>query len=246
MDCQALDPKDRKQYLLDVNGTLFFTSAEGRDGELWKSDGTEPGTVMVKDSIPGEGGLFRWSENWPEVRPLNLNGTLFFAGIDGLWKSDGTEAGTVLVVKAMIPSERVNFNGTLFFIAGSGLWKSDGTPGGTELVKALRRTPWDPPHLVNANGALFFSADDGEHGVQLWKYVPDSLSERPALKIARVGNKFTLSWPASVSGFILEATTDLSSSLNWSKAPDTPTIVDGEYTASTSWTSGNTFYRLKR
>jgi hypothetical protein len=35
--------------LIDVNGTLFFTAVSDASGtELWKSDGTEAGTVMVK------------------------------------------------------------------------------------------------------------------------------------------------------------------------------------------------------
>jgi hypothetical protein len=97
---------------------------------------------------------------------------------------------------------------------------------------------------------LFFPTDDGLHGVQLWKYVPDpASSERPVLKIARNGGELVLSWPASFSGFILEASTDLSSALNWSKAPDTPTIVGGDYTVNaslTTMTTTNTFYRLKR
>jgi len=37
----------------DVDGTLYFLATDGSTGyELWKSDGTETGTVLVKDSIP--------------------------------------------------------------------------------------------------------------------------------------------------------------------------------------------------
>src|SRR5205814_7910401 len=96
------------------------------------------GTVLV-------GGVaFRWSDTDYPPRPLNLNGTLFFAGSGGLWKSDGTEAGTVLVKEITLSSEYsytklVNLNGTLFFIGenrsgGGSLWKSDGTTAGTVLV----------------------------------------------------------------------------------------------------------------
>jgi hypothetical protein len=100
---------------------------------------------------------------------------------------------------------------------------------------------------VSANGALFFTADDGEHGVQLWKYVPDPVTNgRPVLKIARNAGQLVLSWPTSFSGFSLESTTNLSSSLNWSQVPGTPTIVSGDYTVSASLSSTNTFYRLKR
>ena len=68
---------------------------------MWKSDGTEAGTVLVKDINPGSfypgfpygsfpGDFTEWAES------------LFFSAIDRtngreLWKTDGTEAGTVLV-----------------------------------------------------------------------------------------------------------------------------------------------------
>ncbi|NIP52547.1 MAG: hypothetical protein GWN61_15505, partial [candidate division Zixibacteria bacterium] len=40
--------------LINVNGTLFFAASDGIHGyELWKSDGTAAGTVMVKDINPG-------------------------------------------------------------------------------------------------------------------------------------------------------------------------------------------------
>ena len=63
---------------------------------LWKSDGTEAGTVLVKDIDPDDA---------TSIGPSCLTGvgrTLFFTADDGihgreLWKSDGTEAGTVLV-----------------------------------------------------------------------------------------------------------------------------------------------------
>jgi ELWxxDGT repeat protein len=63
--------------------------------ELWKSDGSEVGTVLVKDISPEVGYGY----------PMGLagaDGTVYFAADDGVhgtevWKSDGTEGGTVLV-----------------------------------------------------------------------------------------------------------------------------------------------------
>jgi ELWxxDGT repeat protein len=79
-----------------VGSTLFFTASDGVNGnELWKSDGTAAGTVLVKDIFPGLSG--------PSPSSLTAVGnTLFFTANDGvngneLWKSDGTAAGTVLV-----------------------------------------------------------------------------------------------------------------------------------------------------
>ena len=88
--------------LTNVNGTLFFRPMTGRNGdELWKSDGTAAGTVLVKDIYPGSG------SSYPAYL-TNVNGTLYFSADDGtngkeLWKSDGTAAGTVLV-RTSIPA----------------------------------------------------------------------------------------------------------------------------------------------
>src|SRR5687767_9483847 len=46
-------------FPINVNGTIYFEANDGVHGiELWKSDGTSVGTVMVKDINPGmENGL---------------------------------------------------------------------------------------------------------------------------------------------------------------------------------------------
>ncbi len=39
---------------VEVNGTVFFTATTPNEGtELWKSDGTSAGTVLVRDIRPG-------------------------------------------------------------------------------------------------------------------------------------------------------------------------------------------------
>ena len=80
----------------DVNGTLFFAANDGVNGpELWKSDGTAAGTVLVKDIFPG-GGSARTSMTSPRQRHAVLSADDGVNGLE-LWKSDGTAAGTVLV-----------------------------------------------------------------------------------------------------------------------------------------------------
>src|SRR5436189_4586426 len=72
----------------------YFSGGYGaNDYELWKTDGTQAGTVLVKDINPGISGSH--PDHLTEV-----NGTLFFTADDGtngteLWKSNGTTAGTV-------------------------------------------------------------------------------------------------------------------------------------------------------
>ena len=168
-------------YLADVNGTLFFHAGDDLHGtELWKTDGTEAGTVLVKDVYSGPINSF-------PSELINVNGTLFFLAFSEgigreLWKTDGTEAGTVLVKEinqdgiGPDPGWLTNLNGTLYFVADDGvsgaeLWKSDGTEAGTELVKDIRTgaSGSSPTALVNVNGTLFFYANDGVTGQELWK-----------------------------------------------------------------------------
>jgi ELWxxDGT repeat protein len=173
-------------HLTNVNGTLFFSANDGTHGyELWKSDGTADGTTLVKDINPGGDGSLDWSFN----ALTNVNGTLFFVADDGvngreLWRSDGTADGTVLV-KDILPGRDgsldlrsnvlMDVNGTLFFRANDGthgyeLWKSDGTADGTTLVKDINSGGNAyPVELTNFKGTLFFSANDGTHGEELWR-----------------------------------------------------------------------------
>jgi ELWxxDGT repeat protein len=88
-----------------INGTLFFVG--GNDtygGELWKSNGTPAGTVMVKDINPG-------SASSSPSQLTNVNGTLYFIADDGahgleLWKSN--DSGTQLVKDIRPDAERYN------------------------------------------------------------------------------------------------------------------------------------------
>jgi ELWxxDGT repeat protein len=164
----------RPKGLTNMNGTLFFWADDGFHGlELWKSDGTEDGTVMVKDINPGSDDSGPVSV-FPE-KPVEVDGFLFFSAKDNihgyeLWKSDGMEAGTVLVKNITLPKSLTAVNDLVFFVAGEELWKSDGTEEGTVLVADINpgKGGSRPRHLTNVNGTLYFIADDGTHGRELW------------------------------------------------------------------------------
>jgi ELWxxDGT repeat protein len=117
---------------------------------------------------------------------------LFFSASDGihgveLWRSNGTAAGTQ-IVKDINPGSSgsylfglTNVRGVLYFPAIDGthgleLWRSDGTAGGTQLVadifsgssNSIGIGGSDPGYLTNADGTLFFAANDGTHGNEPW------------------------------------------------------------------------------
>jgi trimeric autotransporter adhesin len=151
--------------MIDVNGILFFIV---NGNELWRSNGTAAGTVLVKKISEG-------SASCSCNMMVNANGTLYFAADDGitgreLWKSDGTTMGTQLVKdiyngrgQSFIRS-LVALGSTVYFVAytntTSGLWRSNGTDAGTTLVKEIRAA-----NLKVYNNTIFFI---GEGGV-LWK-----------------------------------------------------------------------------
>ena len=156
---------------------LFFSADDGTAGrELWKTDGTEAGTVLVKDINPGV-----LSSSPRGFTPLN-GAHYFFAdqGTPGfeLWKTDGTDAGTMLV-KDIGVSDPFGFtllNSSLYFVADDGttgfeLWKTDGTDTGTMLVKDINPAGdgIGEENPTPFSGAIYFGADDGTTGIELWK-----------------------------------------------------------------------------
>jgi ELWxxDGT repeat protein len=194
--------------LTGVAGTLFFISGEdqrGYGGNLWKSDGTEAGTVRLRTFTSGGYGARR--------NLTGVGGTLFFTAAeshgDELWKSDGTEAGTIEVRDinpndfcSSSPSSLTDVGDTLFFTADDGihgreLWKSDGTRSGTVRVKDI--DPDDegydsgPSSLTDVGGRLFFSADDGAHGRELWKS-DGTWTGTVLVKDINKGGGFTVPW----------------------------------------------------
>ena len=190
------NPSSNPSDFVDLDGTLFFMANEARGRGLWKSDGTEAGTVLVKKIDPDHADVDYGRDS---ASMTVVDGTLFFTADDGvhgpeLWKSDGTRAGTVMVKDIWAgdeddyygyengPSSLTDVGGTLFFTADDGvrgpeLWKSDGTKAGTVMVKDITPSGEEsdygydngPQSLTALGGALFFTADDGLHGTELWR-----------------------------------------------------------------------------
>jgi ELWxxDGT repeat protein len=185
-------------YLTTVNDTLYFRFYDSVNGnELWRVS-AQTAAQMVDDTAPGvgiwPGNTGNTSDQW---HLLNLNGTLYFSadnGVDGeeLWRIN--PSGVAEIVPGTIPgnyirpgivssgiSQLTNINGTLYFTADNGvdgeeLWRvnsqgqvemvEDAVPGGGINAQSDHL---DPHYLTNVNGTLYFAANDGTKGMELWR-----------------------------------------------------------------------------
>ena len=168
---------------------VAFIAVEPINGfALWRTDGTAKGTKVIRDinSIR----IFDFASG---------NGVLFFTGFDRsgqfgieLWRTDGTFNGTVMVADinpgpaSGLPNflTMVNAGGMLYFtandgVSGSELWKIEAgrsVPGTNllprpQLVKDIYPGPGQggPSSFALAGSTVFFMAQDGVHGFELWK-----------------------------------------------------------------------------
>lgn len=134
------------QQLAVANGKLYFYATDGTyGGEPFVSDGTAQGTVLLKDISPNGG--YSYARNFTAV-----GNKVFFAASDSNLASTGK---------------------------GTELYVTDGTAGGTSLVLDINQATYnyygtnyagrsEPTSLTSCNGKLFFVAQDGSHGYELW------------------------------------------------------------------------------
>lgn len=187
-----------------LGNVIVFCGVDNDHGfEPWVSDGTDAGTVLLKEIAPGP--LYSSSPN----EFVRSGARLFFRVLWQIWSTDGTRDGTSFFtsppldpvggttvaeltdVEARLcfrstspfrvwvagsPDSKVLFTGMaenltavgtrLFFTASAGLAVSDLTATGTI---GLRSFASPPTSLTAFAGCLYFFADDGVSGPQLWK-----------------------------------------------------------------------------
>lgn len=164
-------------------GTNTFFGVLGTNGkaQLWRTNGTSNGTVLVKEFDLPSDGIARVPN-----RLTAVGSRLFFilpgdfGTGDALWTSDGSANGTVQV-RAINPhfSEPMRAAGNLLFFVASEvgasrfhLWRSDGTAAGTFAVTTINSSDFagaDPSELTAIGTTLYFAANDGINGQELWK-----------------------------------------------------------------------------
>ncbi len=167
------------------DSVIYFQADDGNPAirsELWKTNGTADGTVLVKDVNPGG--------NDGEFRSMLMAGNqLFFGANHGslgweLWVSNGTTDGTHMV-KDIYPGfssgfyyynsiELVAYGDIVVFTAyntstNGELWRSDGTESGTYMIKDINLGgSGSANHFFVAGDRVIFDANNGTTGQELW------------------------------------------------------------------------------
>jgi uncharacterized protein (TIGR03382 family) len=169
------DPTEEVLRGLTAAGdTLYFFAGSdyAKQWDLWKSDGSGPGTVRVST-------LSRGVEDYA-AGPMTLTPTggqvFFVSGAGGsLWRSDGSSGGTFIIKESSNARFLTSLRGQLLFTAwddasGFELWRSNGTVAGTVLVEDIRpgRDSAAPFWLTVVDGKVLFSAETAEEGRELW------------------------------------------------------------------------------
>lgn len=159
-----------------TGGKLMLMTGDAWYKNLWQSDGTGNGTVIIKTF-----------DSEYLSKSLVVDDAVYFVLSDGfkptLWTTDGTAGGTIKLKELAvhgsdIPNDFVAVGSTLYFSAKNAstdareLWKTNGTVAGTALVvEASPDTPYQSDirlNLAAIGNQLFFRGQTPGTGWELW------------------------------------------------------------------------------
>ncbi len=176
---------NQKGYVIDtvfIDSKYYFGATDDMHGnELWVSDGSESGTIMVKDITDGP------TSSYPRGF-AELDETLYFF-VDGnrsmggttLYRSSGDASNTVQVkridsgpLSSLTSKSVIRIDNKLYFAIGSELWVSGGSAATTLQIKDL---PLPISSLTDVNGTLFLELGNTRPRDAASRARPSTISE---------------------------------------------------------------------
>lgn len=165
--------------LTEMGGELFFSASRNNlEGtELWKSNGTSSGTVLVKDINLETGGcndvlcpIVNLTTTGSKPRHFVVgDDVLFFLAFDGpdsgfqMWQSDGTSAGTTRITEGLRGFENITGMGDhLLFKAHDGTgWEHRGFHAPSQTLSVLTdiTSSFGPGPIVVGDSHAYFRVE---------------------------------------------------------------------------------------
>lgn len=180
----------------NIGGTIYFIGYSSEfQGELWKTDGTFSGTVMVKDIFVNNTNPFRSASIHKIFN--KVDGNVYFSANDGLngtqlWKTNEIIGNTEMVKNIntvkntdSFPDSLTKVNNTIYFTQDTSvnggntqIWKTDGTASGTTQITSLPTGYLSQTELFYKDDFIYFSLFTPALGMELWKLntIDDSYS----------------------------------------------------------------------
>lgn len=154
------------------------TTVEGPN--LWRTDGTPEGTVLLKDFVP------KSADGTGPTNMVVYRGLAYFqaevaGGGAGMWRTDGTVAGTRRMADDMpgtpiggapsnlaVIADRLHYSADAPSGAVGEVWRTDGTAEGTIQMTQIGGNVWaaDFHHVGNA---LLFTVRTADGGREWWR-----------------------------------------------------------------------------
>jgi ELWxxDGT repeat protein len=172
-------------FITPYNNKLYFFAEDDTHGnELWQSDGTEIGTTLAMDHIPGATGL---ASVYRMRKALNK---LFFSytdtlGVEKFMVTNGTFPNTHTISNFTLGGDFIEHNGFIYFIETENLFsniesrlmRSDGTVAGTTLVTTIFTNHSTLPNLIDGefilfNNKIYFTIESFNGDRELMYYDP--------------------------------------------------------------------------
>jgi ELWxxDGT repeat protein len=188
-------------YLVNFRDTLFFVADNGVSGyELWKSDGTQIGTKLIKDLTPA-GSSFNPRLHINTNYPIIANNKYLFiipdtlVNINTLWVTEGDSLTFTQISDKLIYNKFI-LNNKLYASKDSESYLiTDGTIGGTEIKNySINNQNLNFKHIVNEDSVIYLTSYKGEM-TDLYKFNGENFTlisaiNKPIYGLEKLNDRF--------------------------------------------------------